>query len=247
MDALTTLTEFYPSEEKYAILLGAGFSKWAVNLPTVNDLFDYKIRIWGIREKSKLGHLKRLKEVWDSENTGENPEEFISYAYEKSENDKHVITWYIARRLSDPFIWEERRRFSSHRHVLMIDEYRKNGIVGLKNAKNFINSLQGPQLSGIITTNYDLVVEYALGTKGFNYGTRFQALQGRGPYPVSTWLHPVILRGDLSLAKIHGSISWTEEGHFTDGRGGITGKALIVPPVLDKPKLKLLEDQWNLS
>jgi hypothetical protein len=102
-------------------------------------------------------------------------------------------------------------------------------------------------LVGIITTNYDTIVEYALGTKGFNYGVRNQTLIGRGPYPVSEWRNPVTLKGDVSLAKIHGSISWDQNACYTDGRRGLTGHALIVAPTADKQPPQCLKDVWELA
>lgn len=243
----TTLTDFCNREEKYSLLLGAGFSKWALGLPIVSELFDFKIRIWGVREKKRLDEIMKLKESWDSTNLDRNPEEFITYAYEGSEKDKFLITWYITRRLSDPFICEENGIFYSRRHILMIDEYRKNKIPGLIKAKKFFNFHMSPMLAGIITTNYDLVIEYSLGSKGFNYGQKDQILQGRGPYPVSQWKNPVMLKGDLPVAKLHGSISWTDKGYHTDGRGGLTGKALIVPPTQNKSEIDFFDKSWNLA
>ena len=85
-----------------------------------------------------------------------------------------------------------------------------------------------------MTTDYDLVVEYALGTRVFNYGLRYQRLTGRGPYPVSIWRRPVRLTGRLPIAKVHGSLSWDIYDLYTDGRRGLTGGALIVAPTADK-------------
>src|SRR5215210_3488374 len=79
----------------------------------------------------------------------------------------------------------------------------------------------GPDVSGVLTTNYDLLVEYAFGTKLFNYGHRGEVLLGPGSYPVSQWRNPVTLTGPISIAKMHGSISWDERGRYTDGRRGL--------------------------
>jgi len=105
----------------------------------------------------------------------------------------------------------------------------------------------GLDVAGVITTNYDTLVEYVLGTKGFNYGLEGEVLTGRGPYPVSTWLHPVRLTGKTPLAKLHGSISWDAEGRYTDGRRGITGNALIVPPTPVKELPEKLRQAWRLA
>jgi hypothetical protein len=76
-----------------------------------------------------------------------------------------------------------------------------------------------------------MLVEYVLGTKKFNYGILNEELEGRGTYPVS---RPVALAGSIPLAKLHGSVSWDRYQKYTEGRGGVTGNALIVPPTHDK-------------
>jgi hypothetical protein len=128
----------------------------------------------------------------------------------------------------------------------MIDENRKLEISGVVNAQRFFQQIY-LRLSGIITTNYDLLVEYALGTKGFNYGYANQILMGRGPYPISRLKKPVILTGKVPLAKIHGSISWDENGYYSDGRRGITGNALLVAPIPEKKPPELLRSTWDIA
>ena len=92
-------------------------------------------------------------------------------------------------------------------------------------AASFLTTCMAIPLSGIITSNYDLLIEYCLGTKGFNYGVQNQQLLGRGPYPVYVWNRgPVTLKGNIRLAKIHGSINNLV---YTDGRRRLAGKALI--------------------
>ena len=80
----------------------------------------------------------------------------------------------------------------------------------------------------------------------FNYGTRYQELRGRGKYPLTTWLTgPVLAQGELTLLKLHGSISLTEIGYCTDGRGGITGKAIIIPPTHNKQIFDIISPVWD--
>ena len=38
-------------------------------------------------------------------------------------------------------------------------------------------------IGGIITTNYDFILEYAFGSKGFNYGIQNESVLGRGHNP----------------------------------------------------------------
>ena len=71
----------------------------------------------------------------------------------------------------------------------MIDENRASDRPGVVPVSDFLGRLG--EVTGLLTTNYDLLVEYALGTKEMNYGMRGEVLTGRGPYPVSQWANPV--------------------------------------------------------
>jgi hypothetical protein len=230
-----------------ALVLGAGFSKWAADLPLACQLFDFAIDPFGIREERRLDRIRRLKQDWDARNPKGLAEQFIAHVlHNGDDSSKQDVLWYIVRRLSEPYIWQEWHAGRMRRHVLMIDENRRWQRRGVRRAARFLVQC-GTLLSGIVTTNYDLLVEYSLGSKGFNYGSVGEVLQGRGPYPVSQWRNPVTLHGRLPLAKLHGSISWDSKGRYTDGRRGLTGKALIVAPTPDKQPPMLLRDQWDLS
>lgn len=230
------------------LLLGAGFSKWAADLPLASQLFDFQINPFGVREATKTIRVARTKKNWDAENPNEPAEKFIADALTRHDINKELILWYIVRRLSEPFIWEDKYAFRTRRHVLMVDENRKFQIEGVRKAQSFISDIRATKrISGIVTTNYDLLIEYALGTKGYNYGVQGQRLVGRGAYPVSQWVKPVLLSGDIPVSKIHGSLSWDENGYYTDGRRGLTGNALIVVPTLEKEPSELLKFHWALA
>ena len=232
---------------KTTLLLGAGFSKWAINLPVASQLFDFNIKMFGPRENKKLLNLKKLKLEWDQSNPGKFAEEFIADALTYQNEDKELVLWYIVRRLSEPFIWTEFHSQRFRRHTLMINENRKLKIPGIIKTQDFLKIFYNKSLSGILTTNYDLLVEYALGTNRFNYGIINQELVGRGAYPLANWNKPVLLSGTVPFAKIHGSVSWDKEKYYTDGRGGITGKALIVAPSPNKQLAKSLPNPYELS
>ena len=76
---------------------------------------------------------------------------------------------------------------------------------------------------------------------------RDEALTGRGPYPVSQWANPVTLTGSVSVAKMHGSVSWDENARYTDGRRGLTGDALIIAPTPKKSMPDSLREVWDLA
>ena len=229
------------------LLAGAGFAKWAAGLPLARELFDFKIDPFGQREQVRLRYVRELKTSWDAANPSRQSEEFVSYALNRDPRSAAAVRWYIVRRLSEPYIWREWHAGRWRRHVLMIDEDRKRERPGVNAVRRYVNQLTSAGLSGIVTPNYDLLFEYALGSNGFNYGIPGECLHGRGPYPVSQWRSPVALGGSLPIAKIHGSISWDEEGRYTDGRRGLSGEALIVAPGHGKGAPETLAREWELT
>jgi hypothetical protein len=230
-----------------ALFLGAGFSKWAADLPLASQLFDLRIRQPGLREQPRLERVRNLQIAWNAKNPAGRAEQFIGEVLSSNNARNHRdLIWYVVRRLSEPYIWEEWHAQRMRRHVLMIDENRKWDRPGVRIAEAFIAECY-PNLAGIVTLNYDLLAEYALGSKQFNYGILGEVLQGRGPYPLAIWGNPVQLTGRLPIAKLHGSISWDTEAKYTDGRRGLTGQALIIAPTPEKVPPKKLEQYWTLS
>jgi len=231
----------------FGLLLGAGFSKWAVGLPVASELFDFAIEPWGPREQKKLEIVRLLKDAWDAGHPNGLSEQFIADALGFEERKKEAVLWYVVRRLSEPFVWKEFHSGKWRRHLFMIDENRRFDVPGLGRARRFLERLRRLSLGGIITTNYDLIVEYGLGTKGFNYGVAGERLAGRGAYPLAEWRNPVVLEGEVEIAKIHGSISWDEGTRYTNGRRGLTGNALIVAPTPQKKPPAGLRSVWQLA
>jgi hypothetical protein len=231
---------------RMAVFLGAGFSKWAAGLPVAAELLDFAIEPFGVRDEQKIEIVRSAKQAWDEDHPESLAEQFIAHALMDRHDIRTAVLWYIVRRLSEPYIWKEWHAGRWRRHVLMIDESRKYQRAGVTRARDFLVRLSAP-LSGILTTNYDLLIEYALGTKHFNYGRSGEVLTGRGAYPVSQWRNPVALEGSIALAKMHGSISWDLKGRYTDGRRGITGNALIVAPTPEKIAPADLASQWELA
>jgi hypothetical protein len=203
-----------------ALFLGAGFSKWSCDLPLVADLFDFAVRV----------HSATMHPL-------DHPEIFVGYAQGHGLRF-NLVNWYITRRLTEPFIVA-----SSRRYTWYINSYHARHHPGILKAGQFLEMLSCIGHVSMLTTNYDMVPEYALGTRGFNYGTVGEQI-GFTPYPHP---RPVYVTGDRSIAKLHGSISWDESKKFPDLRCGLTGKCLIVPPVTEKLPPKLLQKQWSLA
>jgi hypothetical protein len=229
---------------KTALLLGAGFSKWAAGLPLVSELFDFQVQPWNQRDARKLERIVDQKHRWDAVNPSAPPEIFVAEMMAASDRQKRLVSWYITRRLQDGFI----AKIEGGSQALMIDDRRKLQHDGVVMARTFLDGVSDVGLCGIVTTNYDLLVEYALGTPGFNYGVPNEVLTGRGKNPwFASQGTPVRLAGTLPLAKIHGSVSWNGLTHYTDGRCGVKGDALIVLPTPGKAIPELLQPVWKLG
>jgi len=231
---------------RWAMLLGAGFSKWAADLPLASELFDFAIEPFGPRDRKKLRTVMDAKESWDARHPNGHAEEFVGWAMDQPAGLREAVMWYIAHRLTIPFVHHEAHAGRTRRHVLGINDPRKWCRPGVTRAREWL-APRLPTLTGVITTNYDLLVEYALGTRGFNYGCLGEVLSGRGHYPVSQWRNPVVLEGAIPLSKVHGSISWEAGQRHSDGRGAIHGKALIVAPVHEKTPPASLAGEWALA
>jgi hypothetical protein len=89
------------------VFLGAGFSKWAVDLPLASELFAFDIKPWGPRESKRFECVMRLKALWDSSHPDGLAEQFVCDMLHSSKHESSLVQWYIARRLSEPFIWQE--------------------------------------------------------------------------------------------------------------------------------------------
>ena len=129
-----------------------------------------------------------------------------------------------------------------------IDDSRVRLLPGVLKAQRFLQRFLGSDASGIVSCNYDLLVEYALTTRHFNYGVQGEQLYGRGPNP---WFpgrggHPR-LQGLLPLAKLHGSLSWGNDRRYTDGRRGLSGTAILIPPRPEKEPPPELASTWALA
>lgn len=240
------MAEFLTKRAGLAVFLGAGFSKWSAGLPVAAELFDSHLEPFGVQEEDKLRLVRQLKAAWDGEHPDGTAEQFIAHALAGPPRFRGAVLWYIVRRLSEPYIWTEWHAGKRRRHVLMIDENRKLERPGVTRARDFLIGL-GPDVAGVLTTNYDLLTEYAFGTRLFNYGQRGEVLSGRGAYPLSQWRKPVALTGPISVAKMHGSISWDSHGRYTDGRRGLTGNALMVAPTPEKTRPAALGGVWELA
>jgi len=219
------------------LLAGAGFSKWSCQLPLVSELFDFSIHPDNATEQRRLERLIEIYDYWRSSHANDHAEAFIGFA--KGPTSKfNLVNWYITRRLTEPFIVVGTRRYTWY-----INSHYPRKHEGIVQANRILDLLSDYGTLDVVTTNYDMVIEYALSTRGFNYGLAGEQI-GFKPYP---YPQPVHVTGLIKVIKLHGSISWSLQRKFPDLRCGLTGKCLIVPPIAGKTPPRQLQDQWSFA
>ena len=154
----------------------------------------------------------------------------------------HVVE-YVQARLASP-AYGDTRSHSSLRYGQRIT----NRTYCRQHESFWLDLLKRVELSGVITTNYDLLVERSLRHKqmkrpplpGCYYAGLPKpqiALGQRQPWTVQDQRDRTPLTGTIPLAKLHGSLNWTIEDSksiilYQDTRSAFRhgGTAAIVPP-----------------
>jgi len=137
------------------LFLGAGFSKWAFDLPLVNQLFDFDISTTSEQEEKRLALIEKDWFKWRTLNPEVTPEIFVYWCMNKSSHRKSRVIWYVNRRLTDLFM----TRISGSYTAAMFDERAVRENQKIIYLKKFFGILSQNGLSGIITCNYDTIIE----------------------------------------------------------------------------------------
>ena len=234
-----------------ALFLGAGFSKpWG--LPVTKDLLPDSKEEWEqiIEEKFPREYqqklARRVQTSWlkyRDECQGS-----VDQFAEKLQTDEQGtmglpfddLAYYLAVRLAV----EESETREFHMQTQFVGHH-----FGMQNEilpcyDELMKELSKDSLRGVVTTNYDLVVEKILGPDatgrlgGFNYGTQGQSLNKRHhEFNTQRWYHRETIDGTIPLLKLHGSLNWAllkEKGIdvYVDCYPSLTRghQPLIVPP-----------------
>lgn len=206
----------------------------------MSELFDFAVQADNPTEKRRIERLKKKYDKWKLAHPIDNNEAFIEFS-QRTDGKFNLVNWYVTRRLTDAFVVNHGRRYTWYMNSYYPD--RHEGIQKARSVIDTIIQVGGVGGSGIITTNYDLVAEYSLGTRAFNYGELGEQI-GFTPYP---YPKPIYVTGSIPIAKLHGSISWDKDRKYPDSRCGLSGKCLIVPPIKEKTAPHLLKNQWTTA
>jgi hypothetical protein len=251
-----------------ALFLGAGFSKpWG--LPLAKELLPDSKEKWEqiIQEKFPRRYQKqRAKRVqaswlkyWNECQRQASVDQFAKKLQSDEQGAMGLpfddLTYFLAVRLaveqSEVRVFHMQPQFTKH-HFGMQD-------VILPCYDAVIQALDRDSLRGIVTTNYDLVVEKILGPDvtgrlgGFNYGKQGQPLN-RHHHQFSTqkWYQKESIDGTMPLLKIHGSLNWaySEEigiDFYVDCYPSLTRgqRPLIVPPQSNVQQNVVLKQTWQ--
>lgn len=238
---------------KVALFLGAGFSKsWG--LPLASEVLNMEsVREEVFPGKWQRGLLREIKSVWNAtaDRHKKEVDEFGRILHGSELFAKFVS--FLALRLSS-----EHWRVGKARETKWGagDHIRKQKIIPT-GYHEFLSAFNGVQLLGIVTTNYDIVIEKLLGPRssgrlgGFNYGMPGEHLVGRHAVS-SQWSYgPVTMTGAIPLLKLNGSLNWAisrngELVKYIDCRPsrGRRYRVLLFPPAHGElvEKLKPMRD-----
>jgi hypothetical protein len=233
-----------------ALFLGAGFSvPWGLPvtkdlLPPVRDAWEEIIEGFPTRQR-KL--TERVREAWiEHYSHCSGSVDGFAWMLQSGEPDYpslriEDLAEFLAIRLSVEQSSEREfhrsRQFTRH-HITMQKKIDPSYSVVIK-------ELSGHQLTGIVTTNYDLVIEKILGPHqrgrlgGFNYGDLEQPVIGSHQLSTQDWYKVGAITGAVPLLKLHGSLNWAYSDTqpvdvYVDCKPSLRRLCpLVVPPRVD--------------
>ncbi len=241
-----------------AVILGAGWSIPA-GLPAAADLFTGGMQVTSKASYRRLWLVQSAYRRWAERQSDPRAEIFLLECYKRSYHPappwQHVVE-YVQVRLSTPSIGDS-RSFTSPRYGQRITHktyYRRH-------EQFWLDLLARADVSGVITTNYDFLIERSLRHRpmkrpplpGCHYaGLPAVAAIGQAePWTVHDRRDRVLLTGHIPLAKLHGSLNWTVTSGssvvvYQDARAAFRygGTAAIVPPIPEKEPPAWLAPIW---
>jgi len=240
------------------IFLGAGFSRIA-GLPLTSELFKSDIYAPSPSALSRIEKVLGTWEKWHKENPEENAEQFIGHIFDLSKSSSSPIHWkwvveVIAASIATPRgpdAGSYNRRYAG----------RITSPIKCREHQLFWKIVNKVHIRGVISTNYDIVIERGLRHRemmrnrmpGIFYGglDKPQLLKGTAlPFSIQEQNRLVELTGKVPLFKLHGSLNWSfESGNlimYQDMRPAFRrgSDAAIIPPLPEKSIPLWLKRTW---
>ncbi|MDA2931845.1 SIR2 family protein [Nitrospinae bacterium AH-259-F20] len=233
-----------------SVILGAGFSHVG-GVPLASQLFDEYPEVDRITRVRLVQRVLARWEAWQARNVG-GPEEYLAFLEKQGGGDWRDALWFvslvIALRMGRVELVGMNTTITRHNidRTTRIQAHEDFWTTIFKRTTNV----------GVITTNYDILIERGLRCQprprvprpGFHYGEGPESLKGGG-YPSYTHIRPIEASGSVPLYKLHGSISWAIRNgklvRYHDCRPAIRGDAFIVAPIIEKYIPDYLRKVWD--
>ena len=195
---------------KIALFLGAGWSKtWG--LPLASEIMDFsKLVVESFPGKWQRKELAKVRSMWEDmapDHQG-NVDDFGRRL--RGTKEFSLFTSFIALRLSAQH-WHtgtaRETKWATGDHIRMMRQIPSE-------YSNFLKIFKRFDLLGIVTTNYDIVVEKLIGPNasgrlgGFNYGVKGEELFGSHSVSSQWSYKPRPISGKTPLLKLNGSLNW---------------------------------------
>jgi hypothetical protein len=267
-------------------ILGAGYSHVA-GLPLTSNLFNAEVLVSSKRAKKHFAEVWEAWSGWHKNNPEKNAEQFLEYVYRSSaiqctldlkkwsdkdyKDNKNACSTYGSINFTGLWKWAVELVAA----VLATPKGVDVGNYNLRYAGRITKPLKCPEhdefwnimtsnfeLIGVITTNYDLLIERGLRHRkmirtarpGVHYGgiSQPQILKGLAqPFTTQKPDRLVELSGEIPLFKLHGSLNWSFKAErlvmYQDMRPSFRngGDAAIIPPIPEKSIPNWLQQVWH--
>jgi len=250
---------------KASVILGAGFSH-AAGLPLAGQLFDSDVLV------TSRTMERRFESVWAGwrnyrdTHSSAFPELFLQELYAAAQDPVGLLgadsLWrsaiaLVAAALATPQ-GDDMPGVRNPRYAGRVTIPVRSAVhTGFWNA-----IIASVSLRSVVTLNYDILAERGLRHRrmkvkprpGFYYGGFAQPQNLKGlaqPWSVHDPQRVVTLTGSVPLFKLHGSLSWADEGEglvmYQDQRPALRslGSPLVVPPIAEKERPMWLAPVWE--
>jgi hypothetical protein len=229
---------------RIAVITGAGFSR-AGGWPDTSAILDHAAWAVTADKAARYSGVWDAYEAWKTSAPNPSGDAFMA---EAAAGGVPGVTWemvveVVQATLASPGMnasWRFSPRYG--------DSLMQASRVAAHRAF-FAGVLAAGHLAGVVSLNYDLLVEKVLGPAGFRYGglPRPQVCVGRAssPFPRDREREPLELTGAVPVWKPHGSLNWHRQwadwNHassritiYPDLRAAFrgNGEAAIIPPIM---------------
>lgn len=243
-------------EKEVGLILGAGFSNVA-GVPLTNNIFDSWTFIVSKSSEKRFNIVTNAWNKWHELNKNRNVEQFLEDVYCR----RIDIPWKFAVEFVGEVLATSRDKWNEYK-VSPRYQGRLTSPVSCEIHKEFWNNLiKLYNISCVVTTNYDLLIERGLRHRrythpyrpGFYYGgfNRPQLLRGQAmPFYFKERNDIVQLNDGVPVFKIHGSLNWSiingEIKFYQDMRPAFRngGESAIIPPLTEKTVPDWLKNVW---